>query len=492
MKSEIVVLAFLAFVPAPAALAHEGHDKAFGTMDTVESTTQRLKITAEGRAAMGIKSSPVKLGAMNKLLSTTGKVEAAENRSFDITPTVTCTVKTVYVKLGDTVSSGQRLASVYSPDVAAVLTKLLEDRAKMQAEIARVRLQNQRDVTVQSKDAGHFQNDLKREELLLQEGLTARKNFIEAEHAYDVAQTKLEVLKRQAVQDVALFEKQFSTTTQSVKSQLMVMGLPNSSIEQSLASNKVVSEIPIVSPVSGIVTFRDVTQGETLSSGKRIFSIVNLSPIWITSEIYQDQLSKIKLGQKAKLTTADGKVVIGSISNIGTVVDPVSKTIKVRVETLNKAADLKPDMFVTTEIVVDKSKQNQIIAPASAILDDANRSFVYVQYGEEYQPVTVKVGSRTAEEAEILDGLFEGDMLVVHGGRQLKAQSTLLAGGAKTLEVESEDHKHTDKKAPETVSLSVPNLLGGVLGGVFLTLIIMAIVRMGGKKASNFGRKSED
>lgn len=490
MKPQITAMAISAYFSVMPVMAHEGHDKAFGSTDTVESTTQRLKITSEGREAMGIKSQPVKVGAMNKVLNTTGKVEAAENRLFDITPTVTGVVKNVYVKLGDPVSSGQRLATVFSPEIASVLTKLLEDRARLQADIARIRLQNQRDVTVQSKDAGHFQTDMKREELLLQEGLTARKNFLEAEHAYDIAETKLEVMRKQVVQDVQLLERQYSTTTQSVKSQLRVMGLPETSINEAIASNKVISEVPIISPVSGVVTFRDVTQGETLSSGKKIFSIVNLSPIWITSEIYQDQLQQIKLGQQAKLTTASGKAVVGKISNIGTVVDPVTHTIRVRVVTDNKSGELKPDMFVNAEIVVDKSKKQQVIVPTSAILEDANRAFVYVQYGNEYQPVTVKIGSRTATEAEILDGLFEGDLLVVHGGKQLRAQSMLLAGGAKTLEVETEDHKHTDKKAVESPTLSLPTLLGGILAGVFLTLLVLGIVR-GVAKTGSVSKRGE-
>lgn len=467
--------------------AHEGHDKAFVKNDSIVSTTQRITVPPEGQASMSIESQPVKLGSVNQVLKVTGNVQAAENRSFDINPTVSGVVKSVFAKQGDLVSNGQVVATVYSAEIAAILTKLLEDRAKTLADIARLRVQYQRDIAVQSKAVVHSLSDLKREELLLNEGITARKNYVDAQLAYETDLVKLDTLKKQSVQDTELLQKQLATMTEAVKSQLKVMGLLVASAEKSISSNHVLSEVPIISPVDGIVIFRDITNGETLSAGKKIFSIVNLSPMWITFDIFQEQMPLIKIGQPVQIRTSTGKVLEGRISSIGTMVDPDSRTIHVRVVTENRSGELKPQMFVTAEITVGHGNKNQqIVVPTSALNEENGRTWVYVQYGNEFQPVSVKLGSRTSEAVEILDGLFEGDRIVVHGGKQLRAQSMLTANGSKETEGEHK-HEEIDNKQNSTGQFSIQLILIGVVAGIVLTVLGAAVMNFSNKK--NEGKK---
>lgn len=480
MKVQIGMAAVIAssFLAATTVRAHEGHDKAFGTNTAVVSSSEKITVAPEGQEAMGIKSKPIKTGSVKQTLQATGRVEAAENHSFDITPTVSGMVRGVFAKLGDRVSAGQTLATIYSPEVAGVLTKLLEDRAKFQADIAKAKTQHERDITVQSKEVVHFESDLKRDEQLFKEGITSKKVYIDSLHSHDTAVVKLNALRKQSIQDVELLKKQSLTTTEAVKSHLKVMGLPASSVEQAVTSNRVISEIPILSPVSGIVIERTVTQGETLSSGKKIFSIVNLSPIWVIVDVFQEQIPLVKIGQPVKLTTAAGKTLLGKISNIGSTVDPEDRAIHVRVVTENRSEELKPEMFVTAKIVVAQSKQQQIIVPPSAILDDNGRSLVYVQYGNQFQPVPVKTGYRTSDEVEILDGLFEGDQLVIHGAKQLRSQSVLIAGGLKEKPAEH-DHKERAQESP--APLSIQTLLLGIGVGIIATVICASLIQLGSR-----------
>ncbi|MBX9770840.1 MAG: efflux RND transporter periplasmic adaptor subunit [Candidatus Obscuribacterales bacterium] len=478
MKIQIAALIASSFFVATTVSAHEGHDKAFGTNTAVVSSSEKITIAPEGQEAMGIKSQPIKTGFVQQRLQATGHVIAAENHSYDITPTVSGVVKGVFAKLGDRVSAGKTLATIYSPEVAGVLTKLLEDRAKFQAEIAKTKTQHERDITVQSKEVVHFESDLKRDEQLFKEGITSKKVYIDSLHSYDTAVVKLEALKKQSTQNVELLKKQSLTTTEAVKSQLKVMGLPASSVDKAVANNRVISEIPILSPVSGIVIERSVTQGETLSSGKKIFSLVNLSPIWVIVDVFQEQIPLVKLGQSVKLTTAAGKTLLGKISDIGTTVDPEDRAIHVRVVTENRSEELKPEMFVTAKIVVAQSKRQQIVVPSSAILDDNGRSLVYVQYGNQFQPVSVKTGSRTSDEVEILDGLFEGDQLVIHGAKQLRSQSVLIAGG---LKEKPEEHDHKEQSPESPAPLSIQTLLLGMGVGIIATVICALLIQLGSR-----------
>lgn len=462
--------------------AHEGHDKAFVKNDSIVSTTQRITVPPEGQASMSIESQPVKLGSVNQILQVTGNVQAAENRSFDITPTVSGVVKSVYAKQGDLVSRGQVVATIYSAEIAAILTKLLEDRAKTLADIARLRIQYQRDIAVQTKAVAHSLSDLKREESLLSEGITARKNYVDAQHAYETDVVKFEALKKQSVQDVELLQKQLATMTEAVKSQLKVMGLPVASAEKSICSNHVLSEVPIISPVDGIVIFRDITNGETLSAGKKIFSIVNLSPMWIAIDIFQEQIPLIKIGQPVHIRTSTGKVLEGKISSIGTMVAPDSRTIHVRVVTENRSGELKPEMFVTAEITVGHGNKNQqIVVPTSTLSEENGRTWVYVQYGNEFQPVSVKLGAHTSEAVEIVEGLFEGDRVVVHGSKQLRAQSMLAANGSKES---ASEHKHeqVDNKQNSPGQYSIQWILLGVAVGIVLTVLGAVVMNFTYKK----------
>lgn len=431
---------------------------------------------------MGIKSQLVKLGFVDQTLQATGRVVAAENRLFDITATVPGVVKSVSAKLGDRVSAGKTLAIVHSGDIASVLTKLLEDRAQIQADITKTRTQYQADIAVLSKEAMHFDSEFKREEQLFKEGVTSRKSFIDAQHAYETATVKLESSKTKSVQDVALLQKQLITTTEAVKSQLKVMGLPGQSVDKAIRSNRVISEIPIVSPVSGIIIQRDVTQGETLSSEKKIFSIVNLSPIWVIVDIFQEQIPLVKLGQEVQLRTASGKNLLGRISDIGTTIDPHDRAIHIRVVTENRSGELKPEMFVNAKIVVATGKRQQVTAPASAVIDDSGRSLVYVQYGNEFQPVIVKVGARTSEEVEILDGLFEGDHLVIHGAKQLRSQSMLTASGAKESQ---DDHDHHERVKANDSPNFLQTLLLGIGVGIIFTVSAVLLLRLKKRAIAN-------
>lgn len=464
--SHLITLILVWVMATSQAPAHEGHNEAFSTEGTsagATSSTKPIQVDTEGQKAIGLKVQAVQAGGLEKTLQATGRVQAADNRASDINPPVSGMVRQVFAKQGDWVSKGQTLATIHSPEIAQTLSTLLQERARIQAEIATTRTQAQRDIAVQSNQVELTQANFNREQTLLNEGITARRDFIEAQAAYRTAQSELAATKRQSAQQITLLQRQLGVTTTAVRSQLRAMGLPASTVDSAIANWGVTAQIPIVSPVSGFVTFRDMTLGETIDPAKRIFSIVNLSPIWVVVDIFQEQIPLIHKGQGVRIQTAAGQAIHGEISSIGAAVNPDNRTLPVRIVSANAGGMLKPGMTVRAEIVTGKTGGNQIVIPVSAVIEESGRSLVYVKEGNAFQPVYVQTGQRTSENVAILGGLFPGDLVVVTGAKQIYAQRLL---GANTATEEVHGHAETPaSKSDLWLGIAIGLLIAG--GSIF-------------------------
>ena len=464
-----ILLTALALSQMTPCLAHEGHDKAFADKDALTTTTKRIKISPEGQVAIGIKTIETKSKRLAAKLEITGKVEPAENRVSLVTSPVAGVLTRIDVQQGSTVKAGATLGTVYSAAVATVFVDLFNESSLIRAEMTKIKAQAQNDVRLQGADVGHYLQDMEREKNLVDAGITARKNYLEAEHALNLARTRLSGTEKQLADNLSALQARLQTLTEATKRKLAIMGVPNAQINKAIANNKVLADIPIVSPESGIVFSRDVTQGESVDPSKKLVSIINLSPIWVTLDLHPDQLSQIRLGQQVKIKPPLGPDVSGTISYIAPIVDRTERTIHVRVVCPNKQAILRPEMFVTSSITTGIQPTAKIVVPAQSLIDEGGRNFVYVKYGDSFQPVPVSRGAKIGEEVEIIDGLYEGDQVVSNGALQIKAQSMLASA-----EPESEkapDKKTVDKSFVETRLSDLMFFVGGILTGVLATLL---------------------
>lgn len=476
-----MVLVFLAFQALPMQ-AHEGHDKAFANKDAMVATNQKVHIAPEGQAAIGLKAKPVHSERLQTTLEITGKVEPANNRINYVTSPVSGIISRIDVQEGANVRKGQLLAVLYSAEVATVITELLDQRAAIQADITKATVQAQNDIQVQTKDVAHFTSDVEREQKLLVEGITARKNYIEAVHALDIAKARLEGTRRQLSQNITALESRRNTVTDGTKRRLSILGVPSGQIDKSMSKGQMLAEVPIFSPATGTVFSRDVTQGESVDNSRKLLSIVNLSPIWISLDIHPDQLSRIKLGQQVRIVSPVGPETTGTISSIASVVEPSARTVHVRVVASNPKGILRPEMFVTASIVTGKQPVSSIVVPAEAIVEDGGRSFVYVKYGDDFQAVAVRRGSRVRDAVEILDGLYEGDQVVVNGAPQLRAQSMLAGKNTDSEPTSKHEVVHKDE-ALKNKSTDQWLILLVLVGGIVLGLVFAWIA--GRVKGSN-------
>ncbi|MBX9770416.1 MAG: efflux RND transporter periplasmic adaptor subunit [Candidatus Obscuribacterales bacterium] len=417
--------------------AHDGDNDAF-TASSAE--LKPVHIDPEGQQAIDIKVEPAKRATIQDAIKATGAVQAAETQSFQVTPTVSGVVKSVFVKQGDFVRINQPLVIIHSTEAANALTELLNVRAQMTADIARIKIEYKSQIALQEKEQELSKQTLERQEALVKLKIAAQKDYLQAKNAYEQSALKLNTLKQKSAQEIALLEEQLKIRLKNGRGQLKIMGLTDKAITDSLQNGSVTADLAIRSPVTGTLVQREVTLGERVEPSKQIFSIVNLSPIWVMVDVFQEQISQIKLGQRVQIETPSKQSLTGKIENIGSVIDPTTKTLHVRIVTNNPKSILRPGMFVTASILLGGSTYGRLSVPSTAIVTHQERSLVFVKEDDHFAPVYVHTGKQIGSLTEILDGLSAGSPVVVQGATQLKAHAMLHGGDHHDEEENAEHH----------------------------------------------------
>lgn len=472
---------------AGSVLAHEGDNEAF-QHEGSDGTPQRVEVDEQVIRALEIKVEPVKTGVVKNSLQATGEVKAAETQSFDVNPSVSGVVKQVFAKQGDVVKKGETLATVHSIEVADNLTKLLNEKTRISGEIAKVKTQYDSDIKLQQNTVDLAKVTFDREEGLLKEGISALKNYQQAKNAFQSAQVKLQTLQQRSMQDVKLLEKELSVTVASAKGQLKIMGIAESTVDKSLSSGQVTADLPILAPVGGTITTRNITLGERVDAEHTVFSIVNLDPIWVMVDVYQEQIPRVKLNQQVTITTPSREVLHGTISSVGSIVDEDTKTLHVRIVAQNPKGILRPGMFVEAQISTGDGDKKALVVPESAISTFKEKPYVFVQHENHFEPKFVTVGSHSDELIEVTDGLKEGELVVTSGAAQLAAQA-LLKPGAEGEHADEEnanhsEHEHEGARANGPVQMLIYFFVGFVTA-VATVLIWIAVINKNKKSGSS-------
>lgn len=180
------------------------------------------------------------------------------------------------------------------------------------------------------------------------------------------------------------------------------------------------SIVNVYAPISGVIVAQNVTNaaaaGVTYTGSSTLFTIADLSRVWVICDVYENDLPKLRLGQTAtiNLNAYPGKVLTGRVSDIGPVLDPTLRTAKVRIEVANPGI-LRLGMFVTATIE-SQTKQTHAVVPASAILHLHDRNWVFVPAGDKkFQRVEVATGDvLPGNRQELLSGIAPGQNVVAN------------------------------------------------------------------------------
>lgn len=213
------------------------------------------------------------------------------------------------------------------------------------------------------------------------------------------------------------------------KKKLELMGLTSQQIDEIENSGKINLTVTYSSPISGTVIEKKVQEGMYVSEGTPIYEVAELSTMWNIAEVNEADISNIKIGgnAKLKLNAYPGEEFSGRVIFIYPVVNPQTRTIKVRSEFSSRNNRLKPQMYGQTFFT--NNVGTGLVVPSDAIMFSGKRDVVWVKTSDKmFEARNVKVGQKFGDKYQILSGLNEGDEVAVTGGYLIDSESQLKNG----------------------------------------------------------------
>jgi cobalt-zinc-cadmium efflux system membrane fusion protein len=353
-------------------------------------------------ADKAIETEIVTSAPISGVVSATGKILVPEDRTAVIGPVNEGRIVKLYAGQGSRVRKGQKLAELESADIDQAEADYL--KAVADSENAK------RSAAAEIKLA---QQTYDRTRTLYEKTVVPGKNLQSAEH-------DLEVAKATAENNAASTK----ATQTAARRHLLILGLNDAAIDALAQRPGLAATFALNSPIDGTVVERDATIGATVGTDANVFKIIDTSRVWIDANVFEKDLSRVRNGQGVKVTTTafPGTTFSGRVIFINSIVDPDSRTVKVRTEVPNPDGRLKPDMFANVEIITDVNS-TAISVPQAAVLDDSGKKVVFVAEGNVYKARQVQLGIQNGDRVEIIDGLSAGDRVVIKGNYLLLQQS---------------------------------------------------------------------
>ncbi|HVW86218.1 MAG TPA: efflux RND transporter periplasmic adaptor subunit, partial [Bryobacteraceae bacterium] len=194
------------------------------------------------------------------------------------------------------------------------------------------------------------------------------------------------------------------------------------------AGGGVPKEVEIDSPVSGVITERNAFATAYVQPGTKLYTIADLSTVWVYAQVFQSDIARVKVGDPATVTTDawPGRSFPGRVSFIQPQVDETTRTLKVRLEIANPRSQLSPGMFVNVNL--DAPMGRQLTIPASGIFQSGTRQIAFVDRGGGYfEPREVETGDRAGDDLVVLKGLKAGEHIVTSANFLIDSESQLQA-----------------------------------------------------------------
>jgi Cu(I)/Ag(I) efflux system membrane fusion protein len=205
--------------------------------------------------------------------------------------------------------------------------------------------------------------------------------------------------------------------------------VPAEAIEEIKKSRRVPDGITWLSPQDGIITERNAVDGQAFKAGDVLFRLADHSSLWVLADVAEGDVGQVRPGQAVTMRAKahPGRVFKGTVGVVYPHLMKETRTARVRIEMPNPDLVLLPDMYGEVEIATG-SDQPVVTAPTSSVIDSGNRQVVIVDLGEgRFEPREVKLGRRGSGYVEVLEGVQDGDSVVVDGNFLIDAESNLMA-----------------------------------------------------------------
>jgi membrane fusion protein, copper/silver efflux system len=316
---------------------------------------------------IGVRLATATREPMAAVVRTTGVVRYDETRQADINVKLDGWVRELYVDYtGQLVQKGQPLFSLYSPDLLV------------------------------------------------------------AQNEYLLALKTRDRLKESAIADAREYA---GRVVQAARQRLALWDVQPEDIASIENARSPKEEMTFRSPASGYVLEKQIVRGMHITPGQSLYTLADLSVVWVEADIYEKEVGQVRVGQQAKVTldAYPGESFDGRAIYIYPFVQENTRTVKVRFQFANNRARLKPGMYASVEIA--GAAGMTLTVPANAVLDSGTQQIVFVSRGEgSFTPRTVRIGRRIGDRIEIIDGLKDGDQVAEGANFFLDSESQLRAG----------------------------------------------------------------
>jgi RND family efflux transporter MFP subunit len=342
-----------------------------------------VSLSSEAIQRAGIVVTPAIAGAGGGAVRVPGVIEPNAYREVVVTPVAPGRLTRVNVQLGEQVRRGQTIAQIYSPQLAEAQTRYLSAQAELDA----------------------LTQQLRRTERLVEIGAASRQE-LEGVRATHTAR---------------------ATTIEGARAELVLLGMSTSAITSLSTPSEITSTISVPAPIDGVITERNANVGLNVDPATQLFTVVDLSSVWVVGHLYEKDFRLVRVGTPAQITTSayPDTVLRGNVSYIDPELSAETRTARVRVEVTNREHRLRLGMFAELQLGDAGGGGSTALVPRDAVQLVADRSVVYIadraQSGRfiEHQ---VALGRQVGDHIEVLAGVRPGDDVVAQGSFFVRAE----------------------------------------------------------------------
>ena len=340
-----------------------------------------VELTPEAIASARIAITRAQEATLNEGLSLPARVALDPLKEALVSAWISGQVDTISVRPGESVKRGQRLAQVQSPELGEAVAAFRTAKARDDAADAR----------------------LERLRRLEADGVSSRAQVLEAEADHAEAEGALE----------------------AAEERLRILGVPMD-VGDPHAGEHFPSRVPVKSPIAGTVLEADATVGQRVEPGQALFRVGDLDEVWLMLDLYERDLATVREGQTVRFSVEAyaGLHFEGQVAQVGDWIEPDARTVEVRVVVPNAEHQLKPNMFATAELSVQRETlEHGIVLPADAVqrMDGADVVFVEQEAGR-YTARPVAVAERASDRVRLSSGVSAGERVVTEGAFALKSE----------------------------------------------------------------------
>jgi len=329
---------------------------------------------------MQLELSPVAQGEILSHREFPATVQANQNELAEVTALIRGRVVKVHVDVGQDVNKGTRLALLHSVDLGMAEGEHLKSAARMEE---------------------------------------AERSHVRAKELYENKAVSLaELQRREAAMKAARAE------ARETRNRLELLGVPQEEIDRLDREHTIKADMPLRAPFDGRVITRNITRGEVVETDQKLFTVANLTDVWVIGNVPEKDIRFIHKDQNVNVVFAAYPHAIfgGTITYVGDVLDPATRTMSLRVTVSNPERLLKPEMFAVISVYATSSP-DALSVPLAAVQDGPVGKMVFIQQEVgTFEARTVKLGNEEGEVIRVLEGVKAGEQVVTKGSFALKSE----------------------------------------------------------------------